>query len=136
MTGADLLFNLVTRITLDPVTECWNWTGALSQSGWRGVFYPAVRVGFPPRRVWRVNRLILILYTGPKEYPQWPEEPFPAYLERLRACYQHAEAAHSCDHSLCINPEHLEWKGHRDNIQEQAARRRVAQEPDPAEVVA
>ena len=37
---------------------CHNWTGATSQSGRRGVWYPILRVG---RRVMRVNRLLLLL---------------------------------------------------------------------------
>lgn len=117
-----LLLRLLSRVQIDPVTQCWNWTGALSQSGWRGVFYAA---GWAHGRVWRLNRLILICYEGiDGEFRVAPEESWEDWLERARRYYQGVEAAHTCDNAKCINPQHLEWKGHRANISEQVARRR------------
>lgn len=126
MTAEAILRKLLTRVTVDPVTGCWMWTGGCSQSGRRGVFYAAARIGGGSTRVWRVNRLVLMLTTGPIDHPRRPEEPLILYLERLRVIYAPWESSHTCDRSRCICPDHLGWRGHGENIQEQVARRVAA----------
>lgn len=126
-----LLRRILRKVTLNLSTGCWLYRGAHSQSGYRGVFYPCVRLGSRSdgtRRVWRLNRLMAMLYHGPADLPQRTEEPFLGWLERLRVYYQGMDASHGCDHAGCINPEHLSFAGHRANVQEQQERKRVKQE--------
>lgn len=101
---------------------CRLWTGALSQSGWRAVWYPAVwAVG----RTWRVNRLVLLLDDLD------PGTPFAEALARAARARKGDEAAHACDTAGCISRAHLDWKSHRANVVEQAERRAAARlEPD------
>lgn len=107
------------RITISP-TGCWIWAGALSQSGGRGVFYPVMRLD---RRMVRIPRLVL--YLGARAtHPQRDGETFRQWLSRVRRAHVWAEASHRCDHSTCVNPQHLGWETHRDNVQGQANRRR------------
>lgn len=125
-TGEALLRKILTHVQVDPLTECWNWTRGFSQSGYRGVFYPAIRTLTGDRYwLWRGGRLVLTLYLGPTEHPQAPGELWAVYLERLRIAYQGLEASHACDNSRCLNPDHLGWRGHGVNIQEQVERRRA-----------
>ncbi len=32
------------------------------------------------------------------------------------------ECAHSCDNPICVNPRHLEWKSHKDNMADYIAK--------------
>ena len=104
-TTHDLLRYLLHRITIDARTGCWTWTRACSQSGWRAVWYPVVRVG---RTLYRVNRLTLLLHQAQAHPPQEGESPV-AWVARVNALYAGQEASHTCDHSRCVNPHHLTW---------------------------
>lgn len=105
-------------INYDP---CHLWEGAKSQSGYRAVWYPVV---WYSGKVHRVNRLVLILEFGAGDVPPEAGEPFDSWFARALLWYKHREASHTCDNSLCVNFTHLEWKGHRENVQEQTERRR------------
>jgi hypothetical protein len=63
-----------------PNTPCWTWTGRVSKKGYPGVIYKGKK--------WRVNRLSLAL--------RGEDMSDPAVL-----------ACHTCDNTLCCNPEHL-----------------------------
>lgn len=79
----------------DLQTRCWLWTGARSRS--RGLTaYGHIREGGRGTRMWRVNRLAIVLATG---------EDAPGM-----------DACHRCDNPLCCNPDHLFWGTHRYNM--------------------
>ncbi len=124
-----ILRRLLAKVKLDPTTGCWLWQGAMSQSGWRGVFYPVARAY---GTLWRLNRLMLILREGPDLLPRAPDQPWPEWLAAAARLVAGREAAHTCDTAQCVNPAHLEWKGHRANVQEQKARQREAREAQEA----
>jgi len=115
MTLADIRNKIASKARLNK-RGCLIWNGAMSQSGWRGTFYPVMRLG---TKTVRLNRLVLLLNDVDG-------------LDALDALYVIAEAAklrngvessHECDDSRCIRPEHLAWKTHAYNISEQVARR-------------
>jgi hypothetical protein len=70
-------------------TACIKWPFSVQTSG-----YGQVRLG---SRVRRVHRLMCETIHG--------EQPSPKH-----------EAAHSCGEKLCINPHHLRWSTHSENI--------------------
>lgn len=126
-----LLARLVARLDADQraVFDCWRFTGAHSQSGRRGCFYPVIREGHGSRRVWRVNRLTLILYQGPLVVLRDPGEPFIEWLSRARRFYAGDDASHEvCDRGTCSNPAHLEFTSHAMNLRGQASRRAASRE--------
>lgn len=110
---------IAARASFVASSGCLKWDGALSQSGWRAVFYPALRIG---PRIWRVNRLVLCLGELDVVVGALPEA-----LARVNALHVGQEASHTCDNSECVNSKHLEWQGHQANVQEQTARRHARQ---------
>lgn len=85
------------KIEVDPVTGCWNWTGAYSRK--RNGMRPVIQVGGRGTRVVLVARLILTWYAGPP-----PSDTH--------------EAGHTCPHgenSRCIRPMHLRWQTRLEN---------------------
>lgn len=104
---------------------CWPCVGAHSRSGGREVEYPHLQEGGIGSRHWRVNRLVLLLEELPEE--AWDSErDLLRWLRLANLLHREEEAAHTCDNSRCGNPKHLAWQSHTRNVQEQAARRRVA----------
>lgn len=101
---------------------CHGWQGGKSQSGWRAVWYPVLSWR---GRMYRVNRLVLILEYGAQDVPAEPGEPFDNWFARALVYYRREEASHSCDDSECVNFTHLEWKGHAANIADQRARKQA-----------
>lgn len=120
--AVDTLQARIAAYTRTSGTGCRFWQGAVSQSGFRGCFYPVLRVG---ARVWRVNRLVKIL-AAVEETPPHPEEPLGAWLDRINDQHAGLDASHSCDQSLCVAGEHLAWETHRFNVRAQARRRQEA----------
>ena len=108
---------------------CWTWKGAKSRSRFRQklVRYPSFQAG-TWKQPWmvRVNRLLLVLRTGPIDVPELPGEDFVTWLRRAWPYYANRQAAHSCDNSECVNPGHLEWKTQEENLNEQWDRKRAA----------
>ncbi len=112
------------------VTACWKWTGAHSQSGWRGVFYPSFSLPNGTRgglRV-RVNRLLILLFHARtiEQVPVESGEQWVAWLIRANVYHRHVEASHECDRAWCVNPDHLRWRIHAENVASQTHRRRRA----------
>lgn len=105
--------------------ECWPWKAGSSRSGRREVNYGNVKEGPKGSRCWRANRLALLLKTAPAECPRDDDEPLIDWLRRANRAFAHMDASHTCDVSLCCNPEHLEWKSHAENIAEQKERQRL-----------
>lgn len=123
LTLRDLLLGILARVDVDPLSGCWNWTRAMSQSGARGCFYPACWL---LGRTVRVNRLVLVLKTAPAEFPREAGETCWVWLTRVLLAYPRLDAAHTCDNAKCVNPLHLQWEPHRMNVQNQARRKREA----------
>lgn len=73
---------------------CWTWTGGVGNHGY-GVFYPG------DGKQHLAHRYSLTLTT-------------PTILR--------AEATHECDNKLCVNPRHLRWALHAQNMFESALR--------------
>ena len=80
--------------------------------------------------MWRINRLVLTCFT----VAPLPGESFAVYLQRAIVDRVTFEAAHTCDHSYCVNPAHLQWESHPENVQQQARRRAVARRQQQAVV--
>lgn len=112
------------RSRFDAATGCLRWTGAMSQSGYRGVFYPVLRLGGRKGKMWRVNRLALCLAEVESLDPTLTGVALTTALEEVNRRHRHRESSHECDEARCVLAAHLRWRGHRDNVQDQAARRR------------
>ena len=87
--------DIKTRCELDPVTGCWNWTGANSQG------YGVVKTG---QKQYKVTRYVLSLLD-------------PTFDESL-------VVRHKCDNPRCCNPDHLEPGTQRDNAADMVERLR------------
>jgi len=81
---------------------CWEWRGAHGL-GTRGEYRPRVVIG---RRDYYVYRIVYELYTGYK-------------LQKNEV------VRHSCDHSWCCNPYHMQVGTQRDNINDMLQRERI-----------
>lgn len=118
MTIPAIYQRIAARTTIQP-SGCLYWTGAVSQSGWRGVFYPVMRVR---GQYWRINRLLCCLAEA-DAYPVVVN--LPEFLEYLNRLHRGDDASHTCDHASCVNGDHVIWQSHRLNIQDAAQRRRA-----------
>jgi hypothetical protein len=78
---------IAANVTIDTVTQCWNWTGATSRGyghlTFQGGGHPAHRVSFEAYRGPIAEGLVL---------------------------------DHLCRNTRCVNPDHLEPVTHRENI--------------------
>lgn len=122
-----LVSRLIRRIRVERTGQrCWRFDGAMSRSGYRSVLYGNIHEGHGSSRIWRVNRLVLVLVTAQTDILRDAGEPFIDWLNRARRFYADEEAAHDvCDDSECCNPFHLKWQTHRTNLRAQARRRRA-----------
>ena len=78
----------------EPNSGCWLWLGALGSSGSRGIFYPRIRVG---KKISPAHAIACTAVNG--ERPSAKDEP-----------------DHICLNPQCVNPSHLEWVSHRENV--------------------
>ncbi len=122
----NLIERLWSKIERGAPEVCWLWRAGVSRSGRREVDYGCLREGPRGSKRWRAHRLVLMLKTAPTECPMDDGESLIEWLRRVDRCYSHMEASHSCDVSLCCNPEHLEWQTHTENVTSQTKRRRAA----------
>lgn len=97
-------YDVFTRIDmhLGDKNVCWEWRGAHGL-GTRGEYRPRVVVGGKDLYVYRV---VYELYTGYK-------------LQKGDV------VRHSCDHSWCCNPYHMQIGTQRDNVNDMLARERI-----------
>ena len=88
-----------------PVTEsgCWLWTGAVWMSDRYGAFW--VDKTFNNGRMTGAHRASLYIYRG------------------IKLC-SHEHACHTCDNTLCVNPDHLFVGSHTDNMRDMVAKGR------------
>lgn len=123
-----LIERLWNKVDVREADACWPWLGCMSIGTGRCVPYGNIRQGARGTRLWRVNRLVLVLAHGETDVPPLEDESFDAWLDRCFAHYYGLEASHECDDSRCCNPRHLAWKSHTANVVEQAERRQAARE--------
>jgi hypothetical protein len=76
------------RFVVDPATQCWNWTGAISAGSYGSIYYEG-RMQKAHRVMWRLER---------------DEIPDGMDLDHL------------CRNRLCINPDHLEPVTRSENL--------------------
>lgn len=104
---------------------CWPFRGAQSRGAGRETTYGSISQGGKRCKVWRVNRLVLLLEEIPLE-ACWSEGELLRWLHLADRQRDLQDAAHTCDNGPCGNPQHLQWESHRVNVQMQAQRRRDA----------
>jgi hypothetical protein len=84
-----LCHRLRDRILIDPVTGCWNWQGTLAQNG-----YPQLKEG---GKTVSAHRHACQIMNGK------PEDGM--------------DASHLCANRRCVNPNHLIWESHAENME-------------------
>lgn len=92
------IIRIFSKIEVDPVTGCWNWTGSLDGSdpgGGYGNYYLSGRKE-------KVHRLIYA----------WLVEPLPRGNRHDIPCLDHIK----CDNGRCCNPAHLSLGPQRSNL--------------------
>lgn len=93
---------------------CQFWLGAHSQSGNRGVFYPVLQVG---AKLYRVNRLVLLLEDLPPEAASWDRVQLIQGLLALGRARHHFDASHVvCQEARCTTRAHIDWETHKANV--------------------
>jgi hypothetical protein len=83
------------KISIDPLTDCWNWTSAFDYQGYGLVWYH--------KRVERIHRLIYAYFRGP--------------IPRGRQATKQFQLDHVvCKNKKCCNPAHLEIVTQKVNV--------------------
>ncbi len=82
---------LIRKIKIDPITNCWNWQGCISQTGYGKIRFDKVYLAS--------HRLAFVA---------WNEVGIPVGKE----------ICHRCDNRRCINPKHLFLGTRSDNIRD------------------
>jgi len=83
---------IFSKISVDPETGCWNWTGALDIHGYGVLNYHG--------KTTKVHRLIYAKTV----------EPIPS------GNHPSKELDHLCDNPKCCNPKHLKLCTHKENV--------------------
>lgn len=123
MASVTLIDRFWSKVDIRGPNDCWLWRAGVSRSGRREVDYGIVREGKKGSRLWRAHRLALLLRTAPIDVPRDDDESVVDWLRRANRAYSHLDAAHQCDTSLCVNPDHVKWQTHAANVTEQRLRK-------------
>ena len=91
---------------------CWEWQGARSRGGGNSLWYGSFRCGSKVVRAHRFSSEVFNKDECPKGY--------------------HRD--HTCNNSLCVNPDHIEVVTHEENQRREEARRATVDEPSKRKV--
>ncbi len=108
---------------------CWTFLGAHSRGAKREVAYPNLRLGPKGYGPIRVNRLVLLLEEVPQRVlARGTDADLLLYILRGNRAHARHDSAHQCDArglgAACVNPAHLAWEPHADNVRSGVARKR------------
>ena len=81
--------NFLSNFFIEPITKCWNWTGAINDGGYGRVNVPKIGYRY-------AHRVSYERYIG--------KIPDNLYLDHL------------CRNRRCVNPDHLEPVSHKENV--------------------
>lgn len=81
------------KISIDPQTKCWNWTGSKGPTGYGLLWFRG--------RTERIHRVMYAYMVAP--------------IPRGRSEMKDAQIDHLCKNTSCCNPEHLELVDARTN---------------------
>jgi hypothetical protein len=95
--GALRIMRFWSHVDIGDPKDCWGWQASLHTSGYG-------RFKIASYTTMMANRVSLVIHTG--------EDP----LDRF--------ALHHCDNRRCVNPHHLYWGTHSDNMQDKVRRGR------------
>lgn len=98
---------LLARREIDPQTECWRFTGAITGDG-----YGSLKIGDRSRYV---HRVAAVLYLD---------------LDASTTLF----VLHRCDQRECFNPDHLFLGTHTDNMRDATMKGRTAKKLSPTQV--
>jgi hypothetical protein len=85
---------IFSRIRVNSITQCWEWTGSLSRKGYAATYYRG-----------RLERTHRLLYA-------WTIGPIPRGVDRNIPVLDHV----ACENPSCVNPVHVEPRTQRQNI--------------------
>ena len=83
---------IFSKISIDPTTNCWNYSGYLSD-GYGRIFWQGKR--------WKAHRLFYLWKYG--NIPKWENK-------------SSKEIDHICNNRRCVNPDHLQIVSPRENV--------------------
>lgn len=86
------------KIEITGPDSCWEWTGSQAPGG-----YGQVRV---KNKLYRVTRIML------------------AWVDGIEIPDRNVFILHSCDNPPCVNPLHLRWGTHKENVKDALGRKR------------
>jgi len=89
---------LIGNFRIDEVTNCWNWVGGVSPTGYSRMTYLG--------KQYNGSRVIAALYLG------------------LDIADTKSHALHACDNRRCINPKHIFVGTHLDNVRDMCVKGR------------
>jgi hypothetical protein len=92
----DIRFRIFSRINRWSNAPCWEWTRGCTASGYAEILFE--------NRMWKVGRLLYVLYFGGIPKGMW--------------------VLHKCDNRKCVNPNHLYLGNINDNSRDAVERRR------------